>query len=71
FLWLTLPEHINADELFIEASQHKVSFIPGSKFYPEGQEKFNTLRLNFTYSTFEQIEKGVRSLAELLNAKLK
>jgi len=71
FLWLTLPEHINADELFIEASQHKVSFIPGSKFYPEGQEKFNTLRLNFTYSTFEQIEKGVHSLAELLNAKLK
>ena len=71
FLWLTLPEYINADELFVEASKHKVSFIPGSKFYPEGQEKFNTLRLNFTYSTFEQIEQGIRSLAELLKEKIK
>jgi len=71
FLWLTLPEYINADELFVEASQYKVSFIPGSKFYPEGQEKFNTLRLNFTYSTFEQIEKGIHSLAELLKEKIK
>jgi DNA-binding transcriptional MocR family regulator len=32
---------------------------------------FNTLRLNFTYSTFEQIEKGIHSLAELLKEKIK
>lgn len=66
FLWMTLPENINADELFKEAAQHKVSFIPGSKFYPEGQEKFNTLRLNFSFATQEQIETGIRSLAGLL-----
>lgn len=66
FLWMTLPENINADELFIEAAQHKVSFIPGSKFYPEGQEKFNTLRLNYSFATPEQIETGIRSLAGLL-----
>lgn len=66
FLWLTLPEQINADELFVQARDCKVSFIPGSKFYPEGQEKFNTLRLNFTYSTLEQIEEGIKRLADLL-----
>jgi 2-aminoadipate transaminase len=66
FLWLTLPEQINADELFLEAAKHKVSFIPGSKFYPQGQEHFNTLRLNFTFSTYEQIEVGIRSLADLI-----
>lgn len=66
FVWLELPEHLNADELFHKAAQEKVSFIPGSKFYPVGQEKFNTLRLNFTYSSLEQIEAGVRSLGELL-----
>ncbi|MBW6514372.1 MAG: PLP-dependent aminotransferase family protein [Candidatus Syntrophosphaera sp.] len=66
FLWLTLPESVNADELFVQARENKVSFIPGSKFYPSGQEQFNTLRLNFTYSTLEQIETGIQRLAELL-----
>ncbi len=67
FLWLTLPGNVNADELFVQASQNKVSFIPGSKFYPSGQECFNTLRLNFTFSTLEQIETGIQRLAELLS----
>ncbi len=66
FLWMTLPENVNADELFIKAAQNKVSFIPGSKFYPEGQERFNTLRLNFSFATPEQIETGIQRLAELL-----
>lgn len=67
FLWLTLPEGVNADELFAQARDAKVSFIPGSKFYPAGQEKFNTLRLNFTFSTLDQIDTGIKRLAELLN----
>jgi 2-aminoadipate transaminase len=57
---------MNADELFVKARDKKVSFIPGSKFYPEGQEKFNTLRLNYTFSTMEQIETGVQRLASLI-----
>lgn len=68
FLWLTLPEQVNADELFHQAAQAKVAFIPGSKFYPEGQEQFNTLRLNYTYSTLSQIETGIKRLADLLKA---
>jgi 2-aminoadipate transaminase len=68
FLWLWLPENINADKLFFQAKDHLVTFIPGSKFYPEGQEKYNCLRLNFTYSTLEQIETGIKRLAELLKA---
>lgn len=68
FLWMELPEHMNADEVFHQAAAKKVSFIPGSKFYPEGQEKFNTLRLNFSYSSLEQIEEGVKRLGELLKA---
>lgn len=66
FLWMTLPENVNADELFVRAAQHKVSFIPGSKFYPEGQELFNTLRLNFSFATPDQIETGIQRLAELM-----
>ncbi|HOH78879.1 MAG TPA: PLP-dependent aminotransferase family protein [Candidatus Cloacimonadota bacterium] len=68
FVWMELPEHQNADEIFHAAAQNKVSFIPGSKFYPAGQERFNTLRLNFTYSSLDQIDTGIQRLAELLKA---
>lgn len=68
FIWVWLSEGENADELFHKAAQQKVSFIPGSKFYPEGQERFNCFRLNFTYSSLEQIETGISRLGELLKA---
>ena len=35
FLWVTVPEHIDTDELFFEAIEHKVAFVPGAQFYGE------------------------------------
>jgi len=67
FTWLWLPEDMNADQLFDKAKEHKVTFIPGSKFYPSRQEKTNNLRLNFTYSSMEQIEQGMERLGVLMN----
>lgn len=66
FTWLWLPEDMNADLLFEKAKEFKVSFIPGSKFYPSGQEKYNCLRLNFSYSTLQQIDDGLKSLGKLM-----
>ncbi|MCB5272391.1 MAG: PLP-dependent aminotransferase family protein [Candidatus Cloacimonetes bacterium] len=66
FTWLWLPQDMSADLLFEQAKAHKVTFIPGSKFYPVGQEKFNCLRLNFSYSSLEQIDQGIRSLGKLM-----
>ncbi len=68
FLWVWLPEKYNADELFEKAKEHKVSFIPGSKFYPEGEEQYNCFRLNFSYASMQQIKEGIQRLAELLKA---
>ncbi len=68
FLWLWLPEKYNCDELFEQARQHKVAFIPGSKFFPFGEEQYNCMRLNFTYSTPEQIREGVERLAGLVKS---
>ncbi|MCB5254394.1 MAG: PLP-dependent aminotransferase family protein [Candidatus Cloacimonadaceae bacterium] len=67
FTWLWLPEDMSADLLFEQAKAHKVTFIPGSKFYPEGQEKYNCLRLNFSYCNLEQIDTGMRSLGKLMD----
>ncbi len=68
FLWVWLPEDQNADQLFTAAGEHLVTFIPGSKFYPSGQEKYNCLRLNYTYSSMEQIETGIARLGKLLKS---
>jgi 2-aminoadipate transaminase len=70
FIWLTCPDHINTDELFAKARDMKISFIPGSKFYPSGHERFNSLRLNFSYPSIEQIDAGVKRLAELLQSMI-
>ncbi len=65
FIWITLPEGMNGDQLFEDAKAEKVCFIPGSKFYPKGQEKYNAIRLNFTFADPDTIEEGVKRLAKL------
>jgi 2-aminoadipate transaminase len=66
FTWLWLPQDMSADTLFEHAKAHKVTFIPGSKFYPAGQEQYNCLRLNFSYCSLEQIDKGMQSLGQIM-----
>jgi 2-aminoadipate transaminase len=66
FLWLTLPESINTDEIFLKAKEMKVAYLPGSKFYPTGCERYNCMRLNFSYPTSEQILEGIKRLAGLV-----
>ncbi len=71
FVWLELPEYLSGDELFEKAKKEKVAFIPGSKFYPTGTEKYNVLRLNFSYPTTEQIIEGVKRLSKIIRESLK
>ena len=70
FVWVYLPENYNADDLFQKALDYKVAFVPGSKFYPTGSERFNEMRLNFSYPSEEEIEEGVKRLGELLKTEL-
>ena len=61
FLWVTLPAGLSALELFEIALKEKVAFVPGEAFYTENPEK-NTLRLNFSNSSAERIEEGIKRL---------
>jgi len=64
FLWVTLPEKIDTTELLPKAVENNVAYIPGSAFYPDGGGK-NTMRLNFSKPTEEEIEIGIPKLAKL------
>lgn len=70
FLWAWLPEELDAAELLKEAvARHKVAFVPGSAFYPDGSGH-NTMRLNFSNARPEMIEEGIRRLGLLLKERM-
>jgi 2-aminoadipate transaminase len=66
FLWITLPEEINTLELFYLALEEKVAFVPGEVCYPKGYLRHNTMRINFSYPTKEEIMEGVKRLKTII-----
>ncbi len=65
FIWAELPEHLNAKSLLDKAIERKVAYVPGTHFCVGGGHE-NTLRLNFSNSTMEQIETGMNFLRVLV-----
>ena len=61
FVWCEADARVNALELLQTAVQNRVAFVPGTHFYARGGH-LNTLRLNFSNSTPEQIVQGVKAL---------
>jgi len=70
FLFVTLPEHIDAEDLFKIAIEENVAFVPGTVFYCNGQGK-NTLRINFSYMSKEMNIEGSRRLANAIKRMIK
>ncbi len=65
FLWVWLPEGLDASNLLIKAMEKKVAYVPGSVFFPDGSGQ-NSFRLNFSNSQPEQIQQGILRLGEVL-----
>ncbi len=68
FVFCTLPDGYNATERFTEAVESGVAYVPGTHFYPGGGHH-NTLRLNFSNSSLEQIKTGMGILRSLFQNK--
>ena len=69
FLWLSLPKEIDTDELFYKAVEENVAYVIGSAFYAKDPEK-NSMRINFSYSSEEQIKEGVVRLAKVIKREM-
>lgn len=69
FIWATLPNEISAVELFEKAQKENVIFVPGNPFYTDGRVA-STMRLNYTNSSEEMIEEGMRRLGGLITASM-
>lgn len=62
FLWVELPDNIQANELLKECLKDNVAFVPGDSFFPNGGVK-NTLRLNYSNMPEDRIEIGIKNLS--------
>ncbi len=65
FLWVELPEFVNARDVLEECIRQEVAFVPGGSFFPNGGHE-NTLRLNYSAMPEARIEEGVRRLGRVL-----
>jgi len=66
FLWVRMPEHVDAEELLEIAVEEKVAFVPGVAFYPDGKEGQNCMRLNFSNARPEMIQEGIKRLGQAM-----
>ena len=62
FIWLELPDDLDASELLVRAGEAGVTFVPGADF---GGDQ-NTLRLAFSYVSPAEIADGIGRLAKLV-----
>ncbi|MEN6565069.1 MAG: PLP-dependent aminotransferase family protein [Veillonellales bacterium] len=67
FMWLELPESMNAAEILQRCLANDVAFVPGHAFFPCGGH-YNTLRLNFATMPEEKITEGISRMGKVLKA---
>jgi 2-aminoadipate transaminase len=70
FVWVTLPEGLDATRLLAVSVQHGVSYLQGCLFYPAGQQRHEGLRLSFSSLPIDRIGEGTRRLGEATRAFL-
>jgi DNA-binding transcriptional MocR family regulator len=69
YVWVTLPEGLDAPAMLPRAVTERVAYVPGTAFYADDQGRQN-MRLSYCYPTPERIREGVRRLAGVIDAEL-
>ncbi len=69
FIFIHLPESMDASELLTDAVKHNVAFVAGQPFFADGSGK-NTFRLSFSQASIDDIESAIEKLGLLIKEKL-
>lgn len=69
YIWVKLPEGIDAREMLPRAVENLVAYVSGTAFYADGQGG-DHMRLSFCYPTPERITEGIRRLAKTVEAEI-
>lgn len=65
FIWVTLPEGLDASALLGRAVDEGVAYVPGEQFFTDGSGK-NTLRLAYSVASPAEIDSGIQRLGSLM-----
>ena len=66
FLWATLPDYIDTTDLLARALRENVAFVPGVAAFADGRTGKNSMRLNFSGSTEDEIREGIRRIGAVV-----
>ncbi len=70
FLFCEMPEGYDTKEIMAKAVERGVAFVPGSTTMIDDAAKYSTFRMNYSTASFEQIEKGIKILGDLLKEEV-
>lgn len=70
FVVATLPEYIDTGEMFKEAIEENVAYVPGAPFFADGKGQ-NAMRLSFCFPSVEDIDEGIKRLGKVIKKKIK
>jgi DNA-binding transcriptional MocR family regulator len=69
YVWLTLPEGLDAKVMQPRGIAERVAYVPGIGFYADGAGQ-RDMRLSYCYPTPDRIREGVRRLAGVVEQEL-
>lgn len=69
YVWVKLPEGLDAKSMLPRAVTARVAYVPGTAFYYDGTGAGH-MRLSYCYPTPEKIKEGVRRLAGVLDDEM-
>jgi len=70
FVWLELPEAVDATRILPKARERGVEFLPGVANFFDGRGK-NNIRLSFSYVNDEESARGIAVISELIQEELR
>ena len=57
--------------MLTKAIEKNVAFVPGATTMLDDKKVYSSFRINYSQASFEQIEKGIKILADVLNEAVK
>ncbi|HET6563066.1 MAG TPA: PLP-dependent aminotransferase family protein [Marmoricola sp.] len=69
YVWVTLPDGLDAKAMLPRAVTARVAYVPGTAFFADGFGA-QSMRLSYCYPTPERIREGVRRLVGVIEEEL-
>jgi 2-aminoadipate transaminase len=69
YVWMTLPQGLDAKAMLPRAVTARVAYVPGTAFFADGFGS-RSMRLSYCYPTPDRIREGVRRLGSVIDQEL-